>query len=307
MQLAVTGGSGFVGANFIEYVLEQNYETRVLNLDLLTYKANARNNDIAAESGRYAFKRVDVRDKQQVDRIIGLTKPDAIVHFAAATEPHRSLPSAGVEFASSNVVGTVTLLDAAVKHGIKKFVYISTEANPINAYFASKISSEFFVKAYADWHGIDATISRCPNNFGKYQQMGNFIPEAIMNLLADKPINVFGEGLVARQWIHVSDHCNAIQAILCNGESGSTYNVVGGRTLTDLALAQTICQKLGKDPEKYITHSELAEPDVIIFPSNNVLDNGATLGYGYRPLVPFDMAIDLTINYYKKQLGVLAF
>lgn len=243
MKLLVTGGAGFIGSNFITYWLNKHPKDEIINLDLLTYAGNPANLVSVAGAPNYVFIKGDIGDPTLVDQLVA--QVDVIVHFAAETHVDRSIvgPEA---FIRTNVLGTQVLLEAARKHG-KRFHHISTDEvfgalelsdtkqftedtpyQPHSPYAASKAASDHVVRAYADTYGVPVTITNCSNNFGPYQHPEKFIARMITNLLDGGNAKIYGDGLYVRDWLHVEDHCRAIEAVLEGGKIGETY-LVGGQ------------------------------------------------------------------------------
>ena len=264
MKLLVTGGAGFIGSNFILYWMKNYPADHVINFDKLTYAGNLENLKDVEENENYAFINGDICDPQAVDA--AMEGVDIVVHFAAETHVDRSITGPAV-FVITNVMGTQVLLDAALKHQVKRFHHISTDEvfgsldlddknkfneltnyDPRSPYAASKAGSDHLVRAYHTTYGLPVTISNCSNNFGPYHFPEKFIPLAITNVLEDKKIPVYGDGLYVRDWLYVEDHCRAIDAVLQKGKVGETY-LVGGMTelYSNLEIAKKLLKLLGKD------------------------------------------------------------
>lgn len=245
MKVLVTGGAGFIGSHFVHYWLANHPEDTVVNFDLLTYAGNLDNLQDIADSPQYQFIQGDIRDVSAVDQV--MTGVDIVVHFAAETHVDRSIlePAA---FVTTNVVGTQVLLDSALRHRVKRFHHISTDEvfgslelgsaekfsettpyDPRSPYSASKAGSDHLVRAYGETFNLPITISNCSNNYGPNMFPEKYFPLAITNLIEGKNIPIYGDGLNVRDWLFVTDHCRAIEAILQNGRLGETY-CVGGLT-----------------------------------------------------------------------------
>lgn len=264
MRLLVTGGCGFIGSNFVHYILENHSEDSVVNLDVLTYAGNTENVKKWESDPRYTFVKGDICDAQTVKR--AMEGVDVVVHFAAESHVDRSIvdPSA---FVRTNVLGTQVLLDEARRIGIKRFHHVSTDEvfgalqvgdkpfdemtpyAPHSPYSASKAGSDHLVRAYRDTYRLPITISNCSNNYGPYHYPEKLIPLAITNVLRGKKVPVYGEGLQVRDWLYVTDHCRAIDAIIRNGCEGETYCVGGDNQPTNLEIVKTLLQLLGKGEE----------------------------------------------------------
>lgn len=264
MKLLVTGGAGFIGSNFILYWLSHHRNDLVVNLDKLTYAGNLDNLKSIEHDPSYKFIKGDICDTDLVREI--MDGVDTVVHFAAESHVDRSIKRPQ-DFVVTNVVGTQVLLDIAVEKKVKRFHHVSTDEvfgslelnssdkfneqtpyNPHSPYSASKAASDHLVRAYADTYGLPITITNCSNNFGPFQFPEKLIPLAITNLLEDKKIPVYGDGLYVRDWLQVEDHCRAIEAVLMNGRVGETY-CVGGMTqdISNLEIVKKIIILLGKD------------------------------------------------------------
>ena len=264
-SILVTGGCGFIGSNFIRWMLANGKAERIVNLDLLTYAGNLENLADVEGDPRYEFVRGDICDAPLVQKLMG--RADAVVNFAAESHVDRSILSAA-EFIRTNVAGTCVLLSAAREAGIKRFVQISTDEvygslgpagyfteetplAPNSPYSASKASADMLARAYYRTFGLPAIITRCSNNYGPYQFPEKLIPLFITNLLADKPVPVYGDGLNVRDWIFVEDHCSAIATVLEKGRPGEVYNVGGGTEKTNLEITRLLLADLGK-PESMV-------------------------------------------------------
>lgn len=264
--LLVTGGAGFIGSNFIHYYLKNHPEDKIINLDLLTYAGNLSTLKDIENNPNYKFIHGDIRDSQLVNKI--MPDVDVVVHFAAESHVDRSIMEPAI-FLETNVLGTQVLLDAALKHKVKRFHHISTDEvfgaldlgtedkfnedtkyNPHSPYSASKAASDHLVRAYGDTYGLPFTLSNCSNNYGEYHFPEKMIPLAITNLIDDKKVPVYGDGLYVRDWLYVQDHCRGIDLILQNGEVGKTY-LLGGlyKDVSNLELVKMIIKMMGKSED----------------------------------------------------------
>jgi len=267
MKLLVTGGAGFIGSNFIRYILGQHPDWQVANLDKLTYAGNLENlKDMEGHAG-YSFIRGDIADRDRVDGILR-EGYGAVVNFAAESHVDRSILDAS-PFVDTNFKGTQVLLEGARVHGIKRFLQVSTDEvygsreeeyfteesplDPSSPYSASKAAADLMCLAYHRTHGLDVVVTRCTNNYGPYQFPEKLIPLVITNALEDKPIPVYGDGLYRRDWIHVLDHCRALEAVLLKGKAGRVYNIAGGQEQPNIELIKLILKALSK-PEGLITY-----------------------------------------------------
>ena len=263
MKLLVTGGAGFIGSNFILYWIKNHPADTIVNFDKLTYAGNLENLKSVEKNKNYSFIQGDICDPKAVDK--AMENINAVVHFAAESHVDRSIINPS-DFVETNVLGTQVLLDMAVKHKVEKFHHVSTDEvfgslkledtnlfnertnyNPRSPYAASKAGSDHLVRAYHITYGLPMTISNSSNNFGSYQFPEKFIPLAITNILENKKIPVYGDGLYVRDWLYVEDHCRAIEAILQKGKNGETY-CVGGLTedINNLDVVKKILNILGK-------------------------------------------------------------
>jgi dTDP-glucose 4,6-dehydratase len=268
MKLLVTGGAGFIGANFVQHVLATHATDAVVTLDLLTYAGNLANLESVLDDPRHRFVRGDIADPQVVAGAIG-DGVDAIVNFAAESHVDRSIADAAA-FLATNVTGTQVLLDAARKHGVAKFLQVSTDEvygslgptglfseetpiQPNSPYAASKAAADLLVRAAHHTHGLPALITRCSNNYGPYQFPEKLIPLFVTNALADQPLPLYGDGRQVRDWIHVEDHCRGVDLVLREGRIGEVYNLGGGNERENIDIAGQILAALGK-PRDLIRH-----------------------------------------------------
>lgn len=273
MRLLVTGGCGFIGSNFIRYVLQHYGPEFVSNVDALTYAGNLANTAGLAEQygDRYEFFKADIADAEKIEELMAKHSFFAVINFAAESHVDRSINSAE-NFVHTNVVGTSVLLDCARKHGVKRFVQISTDEvygslgpegkfteqspiDPSSPYSASKASADLLALAAHKTYGQEVVVTRCSNNYGPYQYPEKLIPLMILNALHDKPLPVYGDGLNVRDWIHVDDHCSAIVAALLEGKPGSVYNVGSDGEMKNIDVVNMILEHMGKPKEliKYVT------------------------------------------------------
>lgn len=271
MRLLVTGGCGFIGSNFIRYILGHYAPAFVSNVDALTYAGNIDNTaGLADEYGeRYEFFQADIANADQIDALMSQHQFYAVINFAAESHVDRSINSPQ-NFIHTNVVGTSVLLDAARRHGVRRFVQISTdevygslgpegrftETSPIepsSPYSASKAGADLLALAFHKTFGTEVVITRCSNNYGPYQFPEKLIPLITLNALRDKPLPVYGDGLNVRDWIHVEDHCAAIVAALLQGKPGEVYNIGADAEMRNIDLVKLILDKLGK-PHSLITY-----------------------------------------------------
>ena len=270
--ILVTGGAGFIGANFVYYLLEHYPSDRVVCVDSLTYAGNLSTLERALADPRFVFYKQDIRDRAGIDAVFEAEKPDAVVNFAAESHVDRSIESPEI-FLETNILGAQVMMDACLAHGNVRFHQVSTdevygdlpldrpdllftEDTPLHTsspYSASKAAADLLTQAYCRTYGLAATISRCSNNYGPYQFPEKFIPLLIANCLADKPLPVYGKGLNVRDWLYVTDHCRAVDLILRRGRIGQVYNIGGHNEMRNIDIARLICLALGK-PESLITY-----------------------------------------------------
>lgn len=272
VTIIITGGAGFIGANFIFYMLETHPDYRIICLDKLTYAGNLSTLKNIMDNPNFRFVKLDICDREGVYHLFEEEAPDCVVNFAAESHVDRSIEDPSV-FLQTNIIGTSVLMDACRKYGIKRYHQVSTdevygdlpldrpdlfftEETPIHTsspYSASKASADLLAQAYYRTFGLPVTISRCSNNYGPYHFPEKLIPLMIANCLNDKPLPVYGEGLNVRDWLYVEDHCRAIDLILQNGRVGEVYNVGGHNEMRNIDIVRLICKELGK-PESLITH-----------------------------------------------------
>lgn len=265
MRLLVTGGCGFIGSNFIRYVLSREPSCRVFNLDALTYAGNPANLDDIKDDPRYRFVRGDIADPAAVRPLA--QEVEAVVNFAAESHVDRSIQSPAI-FVRTNVVGTQVLLDACREFAVERFVQVSTDEvygslgpegcftevsplQPNSPYAASKAAADHLVHAYWHTYGLPALITRCSNNYGPYQSPEKLIPLMITRALEDRPLPVYGDGLHVRDWLHVEDHCAALLQILREGRPGEVYHIGANQERANLQVVRTILEVLGR-PESLI-------------------------------------------------------
>lgn len=272
MTIIVTGGAGFIGGNFVHYMLKKYPDYKLICVDCLTYAGNLKTLESALDDPNFKFYKTDITDKDGVFQIFADEKPDIVVNFAAESHVDRSIENPDV-FLKTNILGTGVLMDACRKYGIKRFHQVSTdevygdlplgrpdlfftETTPLHTsspYSASKASADLLVQAYHRTFGLPITISRCSNNYGPYQFPEKLIPLMIANALNDKPLPVYGKGENVRDWLYVEDHCRAIDLIIHNGTVGEVYNIGGHNEMKNIDIVKIICRELGK-PESLITY-----------------------------------------------------
>ncbi|MFZ2804209.1 MAG: dTDP-glucose 4,6-dehydratase [Patescibacteria group bacterium] len=316
MKILVTGGAGFIGSNFVRYWLTTHPEDSIVNLDALTYAGNLANLD-GLDPQRHQFIKGDICDPIAVhDAMEGV---DVVVHFAAESHVDRSIDGSGV-FVRTNVIGTHTLLDEALRRGdqIKRFHHVSTDEvfgalaldtednfheqtpyAPRSPYSASKAASDHLVRAYFHTHQLPITISNCSNNYGPYHYPEKFIPLMIVNAMRDIPLPIYGDGLYVRDWIHVDDHCRGIEAILERGTVGETYCLGGYSEEANIDVAKRILALVGK-PESLLKYVEDRKGHDRRYSIN---DQKAKSQLGWEATVPFDDGLKLTVEWFQANEG----
>lgn len=269
-NVLVTGGAGFIGSNFIRYLLRAETEIQVINLDALTYAGSQENLKDLPGADRHVFVHGNICDREFMERLVSQHRIDTIVHFAAETHVDRSILGPG-QFVETNIIGTFNLLEAARKYWISdrafplesvRFHHISTDEvfgsllpgepawtektpyAPSSPYAASKASSDHMVRSYGHTYGLPFSLTNCSNNYGPFQFPEKLIPLMILNALESKPLPVYGDGQQIRDWLHVEDHCEAIHLVVTEGKSGSTYNIGGDNQPANLTIVETICDIL---------------------------------------------------------------
>ena len=260
--ILVTGGAGFIGSNFIHSTIASHPERRVINLDNLTYAGNLENLRDVEGSDKYRFIKGDIEDREQVSRIFDEERPDAVVNFAAESHVDRSIEEPSV-FLHTNILGTQCLLEASQAAGVSRFLQVSTDEVygslgetglfvetmpllPNSPYSASKAAADLLLRAYFKTYQFPGIITRCSNNYGPYQFPEKMFPLFISNAMEDREIPMYGDGLYVRDWIHVMDHCEAIDVVLQKGNLGETYNIGGNNERTNLEVTLEILRQLGK-------------------------------------------------------------
>lgn len=272
MKILVTGGAGFIGCNFVYYMLEKYPDYEIVCLDALTYAGNLKSLNKALKNSNFKFVKGDISDKSAVNKLFDEEKFDIVVNFAAESHVDRSIENPFI-FLETNIMGTACLLDASKKYGVKRFHQVSTdevygdlpldrpdlfftEETPIHTsspYSSSKASADLLVLAYNRTYGLPVTVSRCSNNYGPYQFPEKLIPLMIVRAQENESLPVYGEGLNVRDWLYVDDHCKAIDMIIHNGKVGEVYNVGGHNEKQNIEVVKTVLMHLDK-PESLITY-----------------------------------------------------
>lgn len=272
MTVLVTGGAGFIGSNFIYHMLKEHPDYKIVCVDCLTYAGNMSTLEEALKNPNFKFYKVNICDREAIDKVFEETHPDIVVNFAAESHVDRSIEDPEV-FLRTNILGTAVMMDASRKYKVKRYHQVSTdevygdlpldrpdlfftENTPIHTsspYSSSKAGADLLVLAYHRTFGLPVTISRCSNNYGPYHFPEKLIPLMIANALNDKPLPVYGEGLNVRDWLYVEDHCKAIDLIIHKGRVGEVYNIGGHNEMRNIDIVKLICKELGK-PESLIVH-----------------------------------------------------
>lgn len=310
MRLLVTGGAGFIGSNFIRHVLKQHPGWEVTNLDKLTYAGNLENLKGIETRPGYRFIKGDIADRELVGELLSHGF-DVVINFAAESHVDRSILDAA-PFLETNVRGTQVLLEGAKEHQIPRFIQVSTDEvygsvdkgsctelsplSPSSLYAASKAAADLVCYAYFTTYRLPVIITRCTNNFGPYQFPEKLIPLAITNVLEDKPIPVYGDGLNIRDWIFVLDHCQALELVIEKGKPGEIYNIAGDNKKTNLELIHRLLELLGKPKDLVQFVTDRPGHD-----RRYALDIGKiTTELGWKPTHSFEEALSATIDWYLK-------
>ena len=313
MKVLVTGGAGFIGSNFIYYMLKKHPDYKIVCLDKLTYAGNLKTLEQAMESKNFKFVKGDIADRKMVETLFEIERFDIVVNFAAESHVDRSIENPEV-FLKTNILGTQVLMDASMKTGVKRYHQVSTdevygdlpldrpdlfftEDTPIHTsspYSASKASADLLCLAYCRTYGFPATISRCSNNYGPYHFPEKLIPLMIANALNDKPLPVYGEGLNVRDWLYVEDHCSAIDLIIHNGRVGEIYNIGGHNERANIEVVKTILKELDK-PQSLITYVTDRKGHDLRYAIN---PEKIRRELGWYPKTTFDEGIKKTIKWY---------
>ena len=313
MKLLITGAAGFIGSNFVYYELEKHPEDEIVALDLLTYAGNLKNLAGCEGNKQFRFVRMDIRDRENINKLFEQERFDIVVNFAAESHVDRSIEDPEL-FLRTNIIGTSVLMDASLKYGVKRYHQVSTdevygdlpldrkdlfftEETPIHTsspYSASKASADLLVMAYHRTFGLNMTISRCSNNYGPYQFPEKLIPLMINNARHDKALPVYGEGLNVRDWLHVYDHCSGIDLIMRNGRNGEVYNIGGHNEKANIEVVKTILKELDK-PESLITYvTDRKGHDLRYAIDPKKIESEL----GWKPVYDFNSGIKETIRWY---------
>ncbi|MGX7108526.1 dTDP-glucose 4,6-dehydratase [Facklamia miroungae] len=322
--ILITGGAGFIGSNFVKLMLKKYPEYKIINIDALTYSGNLENLSDISDKANYNFFKVDIREREKVEEIFRDNEITTVVNFAAESHVDRSIENPGI-FLTTNVIGTQVLLDTAKKHWKLnpkdkycneykpnvKFIQVSTDEvygtlgktgmfvenmplMPNSPYSASKASADLIVRAYHKTFGMPVNITRCSNNYGPYQFPEKLIPLMINNCINEKELPIYGDGMQVRDWLHVTDHCLAIDTVLHNGIDGEIYNIGGNNEKTNIDIVKLIINTLGKSENliKYVKDRPGHD-------KRYAIDNTKiTTELGWKPIYTFDLGIRETIQWY---------
>jgi dTDP-glucose 4,6-dehydratase len=327
MQVLITGGLGFIGSNLIKYILKHSPDCKIINLDAVTYAGHYENLADLEGNPRYAFVKGHIEDKQLVESIVSgarFGKIDGIINVAAETHVDRSITDPSV-FVESNVLGTQTLLESAFVHGKQgdkwtiRYLQVSTDEvygslgptgyfheetplAPNSPYSASKAGADMLCRAYFHTYGMPVVITRCSNNYGPYQHPEKLIPLFIMNIMADRQVPVYGDGLNVRDWLHVEDHCQAIWLAYSRGRAGEVYNIGGNNERKNIEITKLVLKELGKGEEliKYV-EDRLGHDRRYAIDSSKIRKE-----LGWNPAHTFETGIRETIKWYRENKEWLA-
>ncbi len=305
----VTGGAGFIGSNFVRYVLDTEPDSRVVNLDALTYAGVKATVDELDRSDRHTFVHGDIRDVALVDQLV--SEADVVVNFAAESHVDRSIDGPSV-FLETNVVGTGVVIDAARRHGVERFIQVSTDEvygsiaegfahedaplEPSSPYSASKAGSDLLVQSYAVTFDYPAIITRCTNNYGPYQFPEKMIPLFVTNLLAGRSVPVYGDGLNERDWLYVEDHCSAIHLLVDGGTPGEVYNIGANAQVTNLDLTQRLLAATGRDESAIEFVEDRPGHD-----RRYAVDSSKIRSLGWAPAHSLEARLADTIDWYRNR------
>jgi len=310
MKLLITGGAGFIGSNFVRYMVNKYPNYQIVNLDLLTYAGNLENLKDIENAPNYKFVRGDIADREFVQGLFKEEKFDYVLNFAAESHVDRSITDPGI-FVQTNIQGTLALLDAAKTFGVTKYLQVSTdevygtlgetgyftEETPLAAnspYSASKAGADLLVRAYHETFNLPVNITRCSNNYGPFHFPEKLIPLMIINALNDKDLPIYGDGLNIRDWLHVEDHCQAIDLVLHKGRNGEVYNVGGNNERTNIDIVKTILKHLNKPESLMKFVKDRPGHDRRYAIDATKLRNEL----GWSPKYNFETGIEQTINWY---------
>ena len=308
MKILVTGGAGFIGSCFIRHMLKSHPDYKIINFDCLTYAGNIENLDDIKDNPNYSFVKADICDKKAVDRAV--SEVDCVINFAAESHVDRSILNPEI-FIETNIKGTLNLLDCTKKHGIQRYLQVSTDEvygtlgkdgyftentplAPNSPYSASKAGADMLVRSYFETYKTPVLITRCSNNYGPYQYPEKLIPFFISKLLKGEKVPLYGDGLNVRDWLYVYDHCRAIDTVLHKGREGEVYNVGGHNEKSNIEITKIILKEMGRD-ENSIEYVK----DRLGHDRRYAIDNTKiTTELDWEPSLTFEEGIKLTINWY---------
>ncbi|WP_459500768.1 dTDP-glucose 4,6-dehydratase [Bacillus sp. C1] len=311
MNILVTGGAGFIGSNFIHYMLRTHETYRVINVDALTYSGNLENLKLVEQDVRYSFVKGNIQDRELVENVIQQYEVQVIVNFAAESHVDRSIEDP-LPFYDTNVIGTVTLLELVKKYPHIKLVQVSTDEvygslgksgkftektplDPSSPYSSSKASADMIALSYYKTYQLPIIVTRCSNNYGPYQYPEKLIPLMITNAIEGKNLPLYGDGLNVRDWLHVQDHCSAIDVVLHKGKSGEVYNIGGNNEKTNVDVVEGIVRLLGKTEEdiEYVT-DRLGHDRRYAIDAQKMKEE-----LGWQPTYTFEQGLKETVEWYQ--------
>ncbi|GEQ62472.1 dTDP-glucose 4,6-dehydratase [Vagococcus lutrae] len=310
MNILVTGGAGFIGSNFVHYMLEKHADYRIVNLDLLTYAGNIHNLDDIMDDERHVFVQGNITNRELVRHLVKEHEIDAIVNFAAESHVDRSILNPSI-FVETNIQGTLALLDVAKEMSVGKYLQVSTDEvygslgaegyfteetplAPNSPYSASKTGADLLVRSYYETYGMNVNITRCSNNYGPYHFPEKLIPLMISNGMDGKQLPIYGNGENVRDWLHVKDHCQAIDLVLHKGRKGEVYNVGGHNERTNNQIVDLIIEKLNLDPSLKVYVEDRLGHDLRYAIDPTKLETEL----GWKPEYTFETGIEETIQWY---------
>jgi dTDP-glucose 4,6-dehydratase len=312
MKILITGGCGFIGTNLVRFILKNRPDWNIVNIDLLTYAGNLENTVGLEEAypGRYTFVKADIADREAVGSIFAQHAFDLVLNLAAESHVDRSIEDAGV-FIRTNVMGVQVLLDASLRHHVRRFLHVSTDEvygslgkegkfteelplAPNSPYSASKASADLLVRSYVKTFGLDAVITRCSNNYGPYQFPEKLIPLMVLNACSDRDLPVYGDGRNVRDWIYVDDHCRGIVMVAENGVNGEAYNMGGDAEKENIQIIRNILNSLGKTEGLIRYVKDRPGHDFRYAMDFSKIESEL----GWKPLVTFEEGIEKTIQWY---------
>ncbi|CAI8751180.1 dTDP-glucose 4,6-dehydratase [Bacillus sp. IT-79MI2] len=312
MNILVTGGAGFIGSNFIRFLVKKYPHYNIINYDLLTYSGNLLNVEEIRDRKNYWFIQGDIQNKELLRYVINQYEINSIVNFAAESHVDRSITNPQI-FYSTNILGTTTLLESALENQIEKFIQISTDEvygslgetgyfvedtplNPNSPYSSSKASADLIALAYCKTYDLHVNITRCSNNYGPYQYPEKLIPLMLTNALENKPLPVYGTGRNVRDWLHVYDHCTAIDLVLHKGRKGEIYNIGGNNEKRNIEIVKSIIEQLGKSKEQIIfVKDRLGHDWRYAIDAEKIKKE-----LGWKPVYTFETGLQEIIQWYKR-------